>query len=150
MRGFKFSNSSQKKLNSCDLRLIQLFNTVIKDYDCTVLYGHRSPQEQFELWQEGREFINGKWEITGTVKTYMDGHNNISKHNIYPSPAIDVAPFIKGKVSFNRDHCVYFAGIVMRIAEERGLKLVWGGNWNRDDEIMTDQTFQDLLHFELG
>jgi peptidoglycan L-alanyl-D-glutamate endopeptidase CwlK len=31
-----------------------------------------------------------------------------------------------------------------------GVKLRWGGNWDRDGEPVTDQDFQDLVHFELA
>jgi hypothetical protein len=30
-----------------------------------------------------------------------------------------------------------------------GVMIRWGGNWDMDGEPITDQDFQDLVHFEL-
>lgn len=30
-----------------------------------------------------------------------------------------------------------------------GIDIRWGGNWDMDGEPVTDQNFQDLVHFEL-
>ena len=52
---YKFSKRSKDNLASADIKLQQLFNEVIKEFDCTVIYGHRTPEEQFELFKKGRE-----------------------------------------------------------------------------------------------
>jgi peptidoglycan L-alanyl-D-glutamate endopeptidase CwlK len=36
----------------------------------------------------------------------------------------------------------------MGIAAKMGIKIRWGGDWDRDEELH-DQTFFDLPHFEL-
>jgi len=30
------------------------------------------------------------------------------------------------------------------------VKIRWGGNWDMDGEPVTDQEFQDLVHYERG
>jgi len=37
---------------------------------------------------------------------------------------------------------------VFGIAHRRGIKLRWGGDWDRDLDF-SDQRFYDLYHFEL-
>ena len=42
----RFSRKSKGKLNTCDDRLVKLFNEVVKGFDCTVLEGHRGKEKQ--------------------------------------------------------------------------------------------------------
>lgn len=75
-----------------------------------------------------------------------------SKHNLKPgqvcSRAIDVAPWINGKISWRKEHCLILSGIILAAAAELGYKIRWGGNWDMDGEPITDQQFQDLVHYE--
>jgi len=129
----KFSNNSKIKLRSCDEKLQLLFNVVIQNFDCTIIDGYRSNIEQNRLFLEKKSKLSaGK-----------------SKHNTNPSKAIDVAPYIAGKgLSFDLNQCYFFAGYVIRIAEELGITLRWGGDWDSDGNL-NDQSFNDLVHFEL-
>jgi len=59
-----------------------------------------------------------------------------SKHNKYPSLAVDLAPY---PINWNnKAQFIYFAGYVMRTAEILKLQgkikhsLLWGGDWNRN------------------
>ncbi len=129
---YKFSNRSLQKLNTCTSSLQDLFNEVIKDFDCTIVEGHRSKKKQNEYFDKGKSRIR-----------YPNG-----KHNRYPSLAVDVAPYLNGSVSWDMRHCLYFAGVVMGTARMMGIKIRFGGDWNRNNEPITDQSFQDLVHFE--
>ena len=42
----------------------------------------------------------------------------------------------------------YFGGFVLGTAEELGIGVRWGGDWDSDRKL-TDQSFDDLPHFEL-
>ena len=128
-----FGNRSTKRLNTCHRDLARLFQLVVISMDCSIIEGHRGEERQNRLFKAGKSRVE-----------YPRG-----KHNRKPSMAVDVAPYIKGAISWNRHHCIYFAGYVMAIANEMGIPIRWGGNWDEDDEIMTDQKFQDLVHFEL-
>tara|TARA_B100001113_G_C20753156_1_gene467474 strand:+ start:154 stop:546 length:393 start_codon:yes stop_codon:yes gene_type:complete len=126
----RFGKKSQEKLNTCDPRLIELFERVVEDFDCTVLQGHRGEEEQNKLFKEGFSKLQ-----------YPKG-----KHNQYPSLAVDVAPYpIDWK---DRERFTYFAGFVMGIAASMGLTVRWGGDWDRDTELK-DNNFDDLPHFEI-
>lgn len=81
-----FGKKSKFILETADHRLQSVFNEVIKHFDCSVLYGHRTPTEQYELYQLGRT-------KPGDKVTNIDGYNKKSKHNFKPSLAVDVAPY---------------------------------------------------------
>ena len=128
----KYSRNSKKKLETCSEPLKLLFTEVIKHFDCTIVEGHRGQRNQDRFFDEGRSRIK-----------YPNG-----KHNAWPSRAVDVAPYLNGGVSWDSRHCLYFAGLVMGIAKQMDIEIRWGGDWDRDNEPVTDQDFQDLVHFE--
>ena len=48
----KFSKRSLDNLATADIRLQNLFNEVIKFYDCTVICGHRGKEDQDRAYRE--------------------------------------------------------------------------------------------------
>jgi len=127
---FKFSERSTRRLNSCHPDLVRLFNEVIKNYDCTILEGHRSDERQEELYHEGKSKLRA----------------GQSKHNKNPSLAVDVAPY---PIRWNEPERFYhFAGFVLATAIELDINIRFGGDWDGDNDF-NDQTFFDLPHFEL-
>ena len=128
----KFSKSSLKKLQTCHEDLQKIFLHVITHYDCTIVQGHRDKKTQNKYYNEGKSKL--QWPN--------------SKHNSNPSRAADVAPYIDGEVSWNKEQCYVFAGFVMGTAAMMRIPIRWGGDWDQDNNIH-DQTFNDLVHFEL-
>lgn len=141
----QYSQESANKLAGCHDDLVMLFSQVIKYYDVTILYGHRTPQEQYELYKKGRE-------TEGDIVTYKDGYNNKSKHNFVPSLAVDAVTYPINWGDYKSHY--YLGGLVMGIyhrLKREGLiknEIRWGGNWDRDDDLH-DQNFNDLFHFEI-
>ena len=125
-----FGKASQEKLATCDQRLQNVFNEVIKHFDCTVIEGHRGEAAQNKAFAEGKSKLK-----------YPQG-----KHNKTPSLAADVLPYPIDWNDTNRMR--YFAGFVVGIAATMGIKLRWGGDWNQNTELK-DNSFNDLPHFEL-
>lgn len=128
----KFSKSSADKLSTCHPLLQKLFNTIIEFYDCTIIQGYRGKEEQNKAFAEGASKLK-----------YPE-----SKHNKTPSMAVDVAPFVNGKISWDTKQCTHFAGVVQGIAFELKIDIRWGGDWNSNN-YLADNTFNDLVHFEL-
>ena len=125
-----FSQSSLKKLATCDTRLIELFSRVVKTVDCSVIHGYRDRTTQNELFERG--FSKLKYPN--------------SKHNSNPAKAIDVMPF---PVDWqNRERIILFAGFVLGVAKEMGVAIRWGGDWNTDFNPR-NESFFDGAHFEL-
>jgi len=139
----KFGKTSKERLSTCHEDLQILFETVVKNYDCIILEGHRSIERQQRLYKEG--------------KSKIDGIHRIGKHNHAPSLAVDVAPYFSTPphVRWNDTKSFYFfGGYVLGIADmlyKQGVisnKVRFGGDWDSDKDIH-DQVFNDLVHFEL-
>lgn len=130
----KFSNKSNRQLDTCHPLLQKLFREVVKTDDCTVVEGHRARRRQNQLYQQGKSKI--KWPK--------------GKHNIMPSMAADVAPYFK-KIEIPWDDLDAFYAFAVKVkakAKQLGIKIRWGGDWDGDGDF-TDQTFNDLPHWEL-
>jgi peptidoglycan L-alanyl-D-glutamate endopeptidase CwlK len=126
----RYSKRSKERLATCDEKLQDVFNEVIKHVDCSILEGHRSKERQNKLYDEGR-----------TKVKYPDG-----RHNADPSKAVDVTPY---PVNWeDRERQTLFAGFVLGIARGMGLRLRWGGDWDQDFQVM-DNRFDDFPHFEI-
>ena len=126
----RFSDKSISKLTTCDPRLQRVLHEVIKHFDCTILEGHRDKERQNRMVEEGKSQV--RWP---------DG-----KHNTVPSMAVDVTPY--PVVWEDRERQTLFAGYVLATAKAMDIDLRWGGDWNRDTEVR-DNTFDDLVHFEI-
>tara|TARA_R100001594_G_scaffold148985_2_gene205554 strand:- start:17 stop:409 length:393 start_codon:yes stop_codon:yes gene_type:complete len=126
----KFGRRSRENLSTCHKDLQMVFKEVIRHVDCSVLEGHRSKDRQNALYEEGK-----------TKVKYPRG-----RHNASPSNAVDVVPYpIDWK---DRERMTLFAGFVLGIANQMGINLRWGGDWDQDFEVK-DNMFDDFPHFEL-
>ena len=126
----KFGKSSRERLATCDKRLQEVFNEVIKHVDCSVLEGHRGEERQNRFVDEGKSkvrFPNGR-------------------HNAVPSRAVDITPY---PVDWeDRERQPLFAGFVLGLASGMGINLRWGGDWDQDFQVV-DNRFDDFPHFEI-
>ena len=160
-----FGNKSSKVLTRLhrDLQMILQWGLKYSPVDFGLGEGYRSPEKQFEYFKVGRfQNENGKWEkikshIAVKPITNCDGYDILSKHNYNPSFAVDMHIYVLGKPSLTYDiaHLSLVAGVIIAAAAflyEAGTithKLRWGGNWDKDGEILFDQEFDDLPHLEL-
>jgi peptidoglycan L-alanyl-D-glutamate endopeptidase CwlK len=119
-----FSEKSKNNLHTCHEELQVLFYNVIREKDCSIVSGHRTPEEQFELFKIGRE-------DNKSIVTYKDGYEKLSMHNFDPSNAVDVLPypFKPGDI----DQFYQLAVVVKRTAYRLKIKIKWGGDWNWKD-----------------
>ena len=126
----KFGRRSASRLRTCDPRLVEILEAVVVWFDCSIIEGHRGEVAQNAAFDRGASKI--RWP---------DGN-----HNEYPSKAVDVAPY--PIVWGDRERMTLFAGFVLGFARAKGITLRWGGDWDRDTEVV-DNTFDDLVHFEI-
>ena len=126
----RFGSKSKQRLATCHEDLQEIFEEIIKHFDCSVLCGHRGEKDQ------------DKAVATGNSKVSWPN----GRHNKKPSIAVDVCPY---PVDWDdRERMTYFAGMVMGIAKAKGIGLRWGGDWNQNTDL-EDNGFDDLPHFEL-
>ncbi len=133
--GFQFSNSSKRRLSTVrpDLQLVVREALAMNLIDFVVSEGHRDKETQNRYFDQGKSRLK-----------YPDG-----KHNKTPSEGIDLVPWIKDHISYDHRHCCVLAGIILTCAKKLGIDIRWGGNWDMDSEPITDQDFQDLVHYEI-
>ena len=121
--------------------LVRLFKDVLKEIDHTVIQGLRTKEEQDRLFSEG--------------KSKLKGADPGAKH-VY-GLAVDVAPYpvifpentkTRGELIKAYGRFYFFAGFIKAKAIELGLRIRWGGDWDGDYDF-SDQSFDDLVHFEL-
>ncbi len=140
----KFGTRSLERLSTAHEDLQKVFNEVIKYFDCSIIFGHRTPAEQFELFKKGREFQHGQWVKTGSVVNYLDGYDKKSKHNYSPSHAIDtwLYPIDWSETEEMKHFAGFVLGIAQRMYDKGEIKneIEWGGNW---------RSFIDMPHFQL-
>ena len=131
-----FGKRSLANLEECHTDLQRIFNEVVKEYDCSVIEGHRPEAEQNKAFH--------------AKKSTLQFPN--SKHNLVPSMAADVVPYPVDWNDTNRFYHFsgYVQGIARRMYEDAFImhKIRWGGDWD-GDFTWKDQTFHDLPHFEL-
>jgi len=125
-----FGDRSMRNLSTVHGKLQDLFFEVIKGYDCSIICGFRSEEDQNEAYHTGR-----------SKKKFPE-----STHNRAPSLGIDVAPW---PIDWdNTTRFYHFAGYVKGVADKMGIQIRWGGDWDSDNDLY-DQDFYDLVHFEL-
>lgn len=135
----KFSERSAERLATCDQRLQDILNEAIKYVDFTVLCGHRNEADQLEAVMDGKSKV--MWPN--------------SKHNKLPSKAVDIAPWFPDVKIDWKDIPAFarLAGYIQHIADSRGVKIRWGGDWDGDWRTSThdpdERGFLDGPHIEL-
>ena len=119
----KFSERSNRNLSTCKAPLQQLMNEVIKVTDCSVICGYRGKKAQEQAFTDGKS----------------KARFGQSKHNDYPSSAVDVVPYPLDWMdidSFNR-----LGDVIEKKADELGIKIKWGKHF---------KGLVDYPHYELA
>lgn len=138
MGSYIYGKSSKANLDTCtiNLQLVMIRALDLGLIDISITEGARDKGRQNRLFELKKSKV--KWPH--------------SKHNIINSwdraKAVDAVPFVNGKASYNYNHCCFMAGVILAVGASMGVELRWGGNWDMDGEPITDQDFQDLVHFE--
>ena len=134
---FNFGDRSENNLVTCNMALQHIAKQALAYglMDFAIIEGYRSDILQHEYFIED--------------KSKLDAGDPRAKHNQKPSLAFDAVPWIHGQPSWKTVHCCYLAGVIQAAAVKVGEPVRWGGNWDMDGEPITDQQFQDLVHYEI-
>lgn len=141
---FKFGIGSKSQLKTLHPDLQAVCNGAIKLIDFVIVEGHRTPARQLQLYAQGRT-------APGPVVT----HVKKSEHTVYPSRAMDVAPYsatLRGPDWSSRERFIFLGGIILGVAGSLGIDLRWGGDFDEDNDLyehVRDRDFVDLPHFEI-
>ena len=129
---YKFGKQSSINLRQCHPDLQEILLEAIKYIDFSVICGHRSKTDQDAAFHSGR-----------SEKQFPE-----SKHNQFPSLAVDVAPYNKGIDWLDYESFSYLSGIIKGIALSKGIKVRTGIDWDDDGQIH-DHELRDFPHIEL-
>ena len=122
---YKWGKSSLNNLKSCDKRLQDLANMMLarSDFDLTITCGFRGEAEQNDAFNRG-------------VSKARFGQ---SKHNTFPSQAIDIVPYPINWDTTDR-RWQEMALNAMWCAGRLNIKIRWGGTFKK---------LADYPHFEI-
>lgn len=127
----RFSKQSMKNLEGVHPKVVDVLLEAIQYFDFSVLEGVRSQQKQALYFSTG---------VSQTLN---------SKHLRQPdgySHAVDLAPYPIDWEDTQR--FAYMAGLIIGIAEARGVKLTWGHDWDNDGDFQ-EHSLKDGPHFQL-
>ena len=135
---YGYGKTSRERLDSCDPKIMRVFYEAGKGRNISIIHGYRSEAEQYELFKKGREFKNGRWVVVDERKvvTDKDGINKRSKHNYYPSRAVDAAIYHPEKPHIHWNDIEEFKKLneyIQGVASQLGIRLRWGGEWGDYD-----------------
>jgi peptidoglycan L-alanyl-D-glutamate endopeptidase CwlK len=122
MSKFVLGKRSLKNLEGVHPDLVSVVKLAIKltPIDFTVIEGVRSKERQAALFKSGASMTMNSRHITGH--------------------AVDIAPWVDGKVSWDWDHYYPLAAAVFQAASETNIPVEWGGHW---------RSFPDAAHWQL-
>lgn len=118
---YRLSTKSFNNLKGVKPQLVSVVLRAIEitTQDFTVIEGLRTLERQKMLVAQGK---------SQTLK---------SKH--LTGDAVDLGAWVDGQISWDAKHYDAIKEAMFKAAEEKGVKLVWGGVWS----------FKDLVHFQL-
>jgi len=134
---FQFSALSNRRREGLSDNMMRLSDLMIQrtpvDFGIAWMGGKRTADEQNELFKSG--------------VSQLDGYCKRSKHQ--DGKAFDILPYINGRPDpDNEKHMLIIIGVAFSCADELGIKIRSGINWDMDGEFVTDQNFDDYPHIE--
>lgn len=135
---FYLSKRSKNRLNGCHPDLVRVVKRAIEltPIDFTVSETVRTEERQHELYYGTPKRT---WTLNSKHLKQSDGYSH----------AVDLVPIENGECIW--DACPLVAQAVMHAADEFGVKIRWGGDWNQNglskDEVQRGS--YDGPHFEL-
>ena len=148
----RFGRGSKGKLETCSSVIRGVFNSVVQAFDNSILEGRRTLERQRELLKKGAtKTLNSKHIAPDGQSKAVDAapypikwpkQEIINRVNAQISEDAELGKYIKDLARFYA-----FGGFVKGVAHEQGVKIRWGGDWDGDWDF-SDQTFDDLVHFE--
>ncbi len=137
-----FGSDSKVKLYTLDDMLQAVLGRAILHFDFKIVWGFRDEVSQNLAYSTGH-----------STKRWPDSKHNRNREGETKPPcmATDIVPWYATPPHIRWNDTrrfVFLAGHIMSCSWDLGLELRWGGDWDRDTEVL-DQRFFDLGHFEV-
>lgn len=178
-RTHAYSQRSETRLATCHPDLQSIFRAVLPIVDHAILCGSRGPTEQQVMFDRGVSKVRwpdsmhntpivpeahalvprGNWQAIHNRREWKMDREGVSM-------AVDAAPCDqRGKIDWGASgsaaqrsgalrQFARFSGVVLAVTHRLladgtiSHAIVWGGDWDSDNDL-TDQTFNDLAHYQL-
>lgn len=165
----QFSTSSNAQLATCELDLQEVAyrtaDNIIPELDFSIVEGHRPVVKQQEYFKKGLTHIDGidekgkhnyspsqafdfyPWSPTyGTLTGHPTQVAEIAQKVQHKNETLDSAKARVMQFIYAKFYAI--AARMKETAEEIGVDIRWGGDWDSDGDIL-DHSFVDLPHIEL-
>lgn len=149
-----FSEKGEAALKTCDPRLQRIARIAkewlapFMEFDITNEGGARTVERQQALFDAGKSKVNPK--AFATPEELYKSAKHVTGPGAPLSRAYDIHIVSKQPGGAYDKHAMCFVASAMMIAARSiGVKLRWGGDFDRDNAILEPGTFHDLPHFEL-
>lgn len=138
---YKLSKKSISNLDGVHPSLVDLVKIVMnwQVMDFSVAEGIRTEDRQKELVESGKSKTMNSKHLRQT-----SGYGHAV--DLYPYP-IDMEKVNKGDVR-EISRFSLLAGLMIAAGKSRGVKVTWGGDWDRDGQTL-DHTFFDAPHIQI-
>ena len=133
--------TSSQKRDTCDPELIFVIDRglALSPVDISIVWGWRDEEVQTGMYRMG----------ASTKKWPNSKHNHVIEGVGPQSLAFDFGPYVEGGIPWDDTHLFgLVAGVFFAAAKDGGVKLRWGGDWDKDG-LTIDQTFMDWGHLEI-
>lgn len=119
---FQLGATSLARLKGVHPDLVKVVKRAIEitPIDFTVLEGLRTKERQQQLVAKGASKTMNSYHLTGH--------------------AVDIAPLVDGKVTWDWKYYNQLAPVIKQAAKELGVNITWGGDW---------KTFKDGPHWQI-
>lgn len=138
----RFGAVSRAHLAEVHPRLQELFNFVIKHWDCSITDGLRTVEEQRKNVRKGVSKTMNSKHLTGRAIDALPYPFNWTKI----TRGLNALKAADGRMEIAELYM--FQGFVAGVAAAKGIPIRQGADWNSNRQF-EDQTFHDLPHTEL-
>jgi len=125
-----FGKISKQRMVGVSLDLKVILGEAIKHVDFSIIWGHRDMGSQNQAYSDGMS--QKRWPE--------------SKHNAWPSHAVDIVPYPNGYQSTTEEF-YEMATYIYQAASREGIQIRWGGHWK--NYTGKGELDRDWSHFEL-
>lgn len=129
---YQFSSKSLERLSTVNPLLQDIMKEAIKvspiDFGIPLYGGLRTAKQQNQLFKDGKSKCDGI-----KIKSYHQSGN-----------AVDVYAYVNGHASWDDVHLGIIAGVVLSVADRKGVNLRWGGTFESNEFHGWDKP-----HFEI-
>lgn len=139
---FKFSDISKQRLSQVHPALQQIMNEIIKFVNIGITCGKRTMEEQKKLVSQGKSQTLNSRHIPKKEKGM--GNEEFSR-------AVDIVWYNNHRNKYDYSTVAYrvLGPAIVQLGKQMGHNIRWGGDWDQDQDY-NDQSFMDLVHFEIN